>query len=227
MDGIVPAAGSAVRMRGLPKFLLPASTSYETLLERHVSNMLDYCDTIWIPTRPDLVPLLQSLGFASDRVVVVSLSTQSMTETALKIANISSAEKFMLCMPDTYFYGELPYQELSELYSDAKLACWRIRPEQMGKLGQVEFEHSKAESGKILTSKDKDPECKFEHSWGAMSFNRKFIQLGQPEMPHVGYIINPALDSALDVQGFSLDGEYFDCGTPKEYLQLVEKILVE
>lgn len=225
MDGILPAAGSAVRMRGLPKFLLPSSVEYETLLERHVRNMLDYCQTVWIPTRPDLVPLLQSLGFASDRVVIVSLATQSMTETAMKVANISNADKFMLCMPDTYFYGEQPYEELSKLDSSVKLACWTIRPEQMGKLGQVKFENEGADNGVIVSSRDKDPECKFEHSWGALTFNREFINLGQPEMPHVGYIINPAIENGLNVKGFTLEGNYFDCGTPREYLQLVGKIL--
>ena len=96
MDGILPAAGSALRMRGIPKFLLPCSPQYRTLLERHLDNLLEYCEIVWIPTRPELVNLLQSLGLSSDRVVIVSLSTQTMTETVLKIASISSANNFML-----------------------------------------------------------------------------------------------------------------------------------
>lgn len=227
MDAILPAAGSALRMRGIPKFLLPCSSQYQTLIERHIDNLLKYCQTVWIPTRPELVNLLQSLGISSDRVVIVSLSTQSMTETALKITGISSADEFMLCMPDTFFHGELPYEQLASLDSDLKLACWEIRQEQMGKLGQIEFEDSDSTSGKISNSKDKDPKCVYKHSWGALSFNRRFIELGKPEMPHVGYIINPAIESGLDVRGFTLSGEYFDCGTPMEYLQLVERIMHE
>ena len=172
MDGILPAAGSALRMRGIPKFLLPCSAEYRTLLERHLDNMLEYCEIVWIPTRPELVNLLQSLGLSSDRVVIVSLSTQTMTETVLKIASISSANDFMLCMPDTYFYGELPYKELAKLNSDINLACWEIRKEQMGKLGQIEFTDSRIAKGKIISSRDKDPACEFKHSWGALSFNR-------------------------------------------------------
>jgi choline kinase len=227
MDGILPAAGSASRMRGIPKFLLPCSDQYQTLIERHLENLLKYCETVWIPTRPELVNLLQSLGLSSDRVVIVSLSTQSMTETVLKIARISSADNFILCMPDTYFHGELPYEELANIDSDLRLACWKIRKEQMGKLGQIEFADSKIANGKILNSRDKDANCEFEHSWGALSFNRKFIELGKPEMPHVGYIINPAINAGLDIQGFTLKGQYFDCGTPMEYLQLIEKVLHE
>jgi len=78
-----------------------------------------------------------------------------------------------------------------------------------------------------MNSRDKDPACEFKHSWGALSFNREFIRLGKPEMPHVGYIIEPAIKAGLDVQGFTLNGDYFDCGTPLEYLKLIEKILHE
>jgi hypothetical protein len=227
MDGILPAAGSATRMRGMPKFLLPCSISYETLLEKHIDNLLKYCEVVWVPTRPELVGLIHSLGYTSDRVVVVALSSKSMTETVLKIAKISNSESFMLCMPDTFFYGDLPYMALSTLDSDVNLACWKIREEQMGKLGQVKFHASIDNKGKIVDSRDKDPKCTFEYSWGAMAFNRKFLGLGNPEMPHVGYIINPAIQSGLDVQGFKVSGEYFDCGTPTEYLQLVGKTLSE
>ena len=36
MDVILPAAGLAKRMKGIPKFLLPANDEYETLLEIHL-----------------------------------------------------------------------------------------------------------------------------------------------------------------------------------------------
>ena len=39
MDAILPAAGFALRMKGIPKFLLPSSVDYESLLETHISNL--------------------------------------------------------------------------------------------------------------------------------------------------------------------------------------------
>ena len=54
MDGLIPASGAAARMRGIPKFLLPCDEDYLTLLERHVSKMLEHCQMVWIPTRPEL-----------------------------------------------------------------------------------------------------------------------------------------------------------------------------
>jgi hypothetical protein len=102
--------------------------------------MLNYCKMVWIPTRPELTILIESLGITSERVVVIPMVTKSMTETILKVAAISSADEFMLCMPDTYFEGELPYKNLGALSGDLKLACWEIRPEQKGKLGQILFQ---------------------------------------------------------------------------------------
>jgi hypothetical protein len=223
MDGLIPASGAASRMRGIPKFLLPCDEEYLTLLERHIVNMLSYCRMVWIPTRPDLTILIESLGITSDRVVVIPMVTKSMTETILKVAAISSAEEFMLCMPDTYFEGELPYENLANLNSDLKLACWQIREEQKGKLGQVLFKHSHGDL-KVLDSRDKDPSCDFDFSWGAMSFRRELLELGDVDMPHTGYLIKPAIERGFDVSGFVVAGQYFDCGTPKEYLQMLRNV---
>jgi len=226
MDGLIPASGAAARMRGIPKFLLPCDEEYLTLLERHVSKMLDHCQMVWIPTRPDLTILIETLGITSDRVVVIPMVTKTMTETILKVAAISNAQKFMLCMPDTYFEGELPYEQLGKLGGDLKLACWRIRNEQKGKLGQVLFDEG-PESNLILDSKDKDLECTYDHSWGAMSFSREVLSLGNSDMPHTGYLINPALQKGLKVEGFVLEGNYYDCGTPREYLSMLRHVTNE
>lgn len=223
MDGILPAAGAASRMRGIPKFLLPCTTSYKTLLERHLEEMLKYCDIVWIPTRPELVNLLQSLGLSSDRVVIMSVSTKTMTETVMHVVNVASAGEFMLCMPDTFFSQDLPYERLQNLEGDVMFACWKIRQDQKGKLGQVLFDDTPQEATPIKHSIDKDSNCDYPHAWGALSFNRRFIQLGNPDMSHVGYIINPAIKAGLQVNGFSLSGDYYDCGTPKEYVQLLKE----
>jgi UTP-glucose-1-phosphate uridylyltransferase len=60
-----------------------------------------------------------------------------------------------------------------------------------------------------------------------MSFRRELLELGNPEMPHTGYLIKPAIEKGLLVDGFVLEGSYFDCGTPKEYLQMLRKVTNE
>jgi len=129
MDAILPAAGEASRMRGLPKFLLPCDDIYTTLIERHILQLTNLCERIWVPTRPDLVSLLESLNLPKDKVIVLPISTKSMTETVLKVNEVAAADYYQLVMPDTYFSGEEPYLKLSKTPDFVELACWRIRAE--------------------------------------------------------------------------------------------------
>ena len=126
-------------------------------------------------------------------------------------------------MPDTFFHGQQPYRELANLTSSASLACWNIRADQKGRLGQVKVINDE-EKGKIIECIDKNLECTFPLAWGAISFDREFISLGEREMPHVGYLIQPALASGLEVFGFRVEGSYYDCGTPREYLEILKHI---
>jgi NDP-sugar pyrophosphorylase family protein len=215
MDAIIPAAGLASRMRGIPKFLLPADVNYQTLIEKHISSLQEIVDTIWIPIRSEFVLLLDSLRLSGDRIVLIPMTTRSMSESVGRILEISSAQKFMMVMPDTAFIGEQPYEELST-NEFAKLACWKIRDSQRGKLGQVEF------SGDQITAiVDKDPTCSYSHAWGALSFDRKLSRYIDYDSPHIGYAVRNAVNNGEYVTGFKVEGDYFDCGTPSEYSDLV------
>ena len=217
MDLILPAAGSASRMNGIPKFLLPIAIDGTSLIERHLKNIPPEIENIWIPTTSVFEPLIRGLNQKGIQVVV--FSTKSMTETIIEVTQRSSASKFAIIMPDTYFMGENPLEYLIESSDDLNIACWKIKAEQRGKLGQIEIK-----DGQILQIIDKDPDCEFEYSWGALSFNRKFIDLLEPEMPHVGFAIPKALSHDLTHSTKIMDGEYFDCGTPTEYLDLIYKL---
>jgi choline kinase len=218
MDLILPAAGSATRMRGIPKFLLPINEKGESLLERHISQSIENFEKIWIPTTPKFEPLLHSIF--GENIEVVPMNTKTMTETVLRIVENTPATEFALVMPDTYFMGESPIKYLHSSEADLNVACWNIKDSQKGKLGQV-----KIEDGKIIQIIDKEPSCDFRHSWGAISFNRKFINSLNPEMPHVGYAI-PKFLSSIEYQHSTriMQGEYFDCGTPQEYFELIYKL---
>ena len=220
MDAIIPAAGLATRMRGIPKFLLPCDDSYTTLIELHISQLLEHCETIWIPTRPELVLLLDSLGLAKDRVVILPMQTENMTQTVMKVLQISNQQHFQLVMPDTFFFGEKPYGTLNPAPKIAELACWEIRPDQRGKLGQVLIEDKN-----VIQMKDKDPQCLFEHSWGALTFSRELVNYADLNDPHIGYAVRSALLSGETISASIMHGKYFDCGTPSEYLNMLEEVL--
>ncbi len=221
MDAIIPAAGLATRMRGIPKFLLPCDNSYTTLIEQHISQLLETCETIWIPTRPELVLLLDSIGLAKDRVVILPMQTDNMTQTVMKVSHIAKTENFQLIMPDTYFLGDKPYTILSSTPKLAELACWKIRPDQRGKLGQVDIDNK----GVVVDMKDKDPSCDFPVSWGAMTFSRDLMSYANPSDPHIGYAVQTALQSGALITARTMQGKYFDCGTPSEYLSMLQEVL--
>ncbi len=219
VHGILPAAGQAMRLRRLPKFLLPCDDNATTLIEKHIEIMESLCDIIWLPVRPDLIPLVHDLNLGS-RIIPVALSTRSMTETVLRVGEISGSENFLLGMPDTAFVGENPYMRLVEGLEQASLnlALWKTSSSQKGKVGSVELDN-----GQVIASIDKDARSEYPYHWGAMSFNRNFLDLLDPEMPHTGYGIRKCLEIKMPIQSIVLQGEYFDCGTFSEYKRFISE----
>ena len=220
MDAIIPAAGLATRMRGIPKFLLPCDDRYTTLIERHIDSLLGVCNTVWIPTRPELVLLLDSLNLARERVVILPMQTANMTQTVSKVLEIAHSDVFQLVMPDTYYLGDQPYQILDPTPQLVDLACWGIRMDQRGKLGQVDIQDEQ-----VRDIRDKDESCEYEYSWGALTFNRKLLDYAELSDPHIGYAVSNALRNGQKVTARKLDGKYFDCGTPKEYLAMLQEVI--
>jgi hypothetical protein len=214
VHGILPAAGQAIRLRRLPKFLLPCDMQASTLIELHIENLSPLVDVIWLPVRPDLIPLVADLDLGA-KVIPVALSTSTMTETVLKITEISSANNFLLGMPDTIFSGEIPYAKLhSDVFSqDLTLGLWKTQSEQIGKVGSVKLDSSQ----KVVESSDKNSSVNFGQHWGVMGFNRNFIEMLDPQMPHVGYGISPSIAANLRISSHLYSGSYFDCGTFSEY----------
>ena len=103
--------------------------------------------------------------------------------------------------------------------SDLVVAYWKIRESQRGKLGQL-----KIENGEIKEVIDKDPLCEFSDASGSLSFTRNFSQMIKSDMPHIGYAIPKYLSSNSMHESFLVAGDYFDCGTPDEYFNLVNRM---
>jgi hypothetical protein len=222
MDAIVPAAGLATRMRGIPKFLLPCDDKYTTLIEQHIQNLLEKCETVWIPTRPELVHLIDSLNLPVDRVVVLPMNTENMTQTVSRVVRIARASEYLLVMPDTFFLGDNPYTSKKDL-GDAlvHLYCWNIREDQKGKLGQVKTDTN----GVVVDMQDKNPECDFPISWGALMFRSDLVNFSRDHEPHIGYSVKNALNAGQRITSETFSGKYFDCGTPREYLSMLQEVI--
>lgn len=213
---VLPAAGLATRMRGLPKFMLPCTDGNETLIERHIRLSIPTSDLLCVVTRPSYAPLLASLGILSDKVLLSVTETETMNATVKGITDWVQSERFTVIMPDTFFGGQTPYQYLASAPSSLNLALWTIRESQKGKLGQIQL----GDGGKVVGHSDKNSSCDFPYAWGALSFSSKLQDLLDPSDPHVGYMIEPALREGTKVAAEIMDGDYFDCGTPSEFQDL-------
>ena len=222
MDAILPAAGSAERMSGIPKFLLPVTDDYKSLLENHIEKLSQICEKIYLSTKPELVPIIKSLKIDKKNLFILEVKTKTMSETVLKTISDSNSENFILIMPDTYFLNGDPYTKLNKEPNIAELACWKIRDSQRGKLGEVQFD----DDGNVLKIIDKKPDNGFEYAWGALTFSKKLIPYIDKDDPHIGYAIKNALEKKETIETIKINGNYYDCGTPAEYVELLEKVLL-
>jgi UTP-glucose-1-phosphate uridylyltransferase len=41
-------------------------------------------------------------------------------------------------------------------------------------------------------------------------------------MPHTGYVIPRLIESGIPIGARVFSGDYFDCGTPREYLKMLD-----
>lgn len=213
--GLLPSAGTASRMNGIPKFLLPVSEDLQCLLDYHVRLMQPSVDRIIIPTRSEWVGLLRSFDFGN-HVDIVELNTHTMAETLRRSLDNVDYDSCVLGMPDTYFVDENPYHELFQHPGhDLVLRLYPTRPEQVGKVGSVKID----EDHRVVDHADKEPDRDFGWHWGVMEFAKHTEGFLDPTASTGGYLIDECLTRGLDVRGVPATNPYFDCGTFPEYLQ--------
>lgn len=213
--GVLPSAGRATRLNGIPKFLLPVSEDVQCLLDLHVRLMRPFVDRIFIPTRPEWKALLESFAFG-EGVEIQAMETETMAETLHRTLDSVSFDSCVLGMPDTYFVGGNPYRGLGEVEpGDLLLGVVPTRPEQSGRMGSVQV----GEGNKVIKHADKDPHRDYGWHWVAMEFSPAVLSRLEPLASTGGYMIDEALNSDSDVRAYQLTEDYFDCGTFAEYLQ--------
>ena len=96
--GILPASGKATRISGIPKFCLPISSN-QTLIEWHVSQMLEVCDEVRIATRSIWMPILAELKIKAE---IIELEPSTMSDAVYKLSKVN--EELVIGMPDTYIF---------------------------------------------------------------------------------------------------------------------------
>jgi NDP-sugar pyrophosphorylase family protein len=214
MIGIIPAAGKAERMGGIPKMLLP--TPNGTLISLLCSRM-ERVGQVIVGTRPVIYEALAGVCNA----LVYRCETATMSETVLTARQyIMAHETVCFGMPDTYFDDANAFVKLAaELKDGADLAVgvFQTRPEQRHKLGMVEL----TPGDEVLRVVEKPAETSLTWAWGVLAWKPRFWQYIEARDPHVGYALPRALAAELDVRAVRMDGGFWDCGTPDEYFDLI------
>ena len=203
--GLIPASGSASRLNGIPKFMLPISGS-QTLIEWHTEQMLKTCEGVIISTKKEWINVVKNLKFPSN-VDFVEKEPSTMSDAINTMAKYSNS-LYIVGMPDTYMpesNGEF-YQKLSKSTADLTLALWKCEKDLKGRVGQVDFDSQ----WNVIDVVDKDPLCKYKYMWGALAFQGISID---PKFSHPGIQVNPLIYSGADVKCFKANGKYIDAGT--------------
>jgi len=217
--GILPASGKASRIGGIPKFALPVSDD-RSILQWHVNQMLEVCDEVRVCTRPEWVPIVKNMDM-NIKLVVHEPTTMS---DAVKFLVGNYNDTVLVGMPDTYMHGTNTniYKSLlhnTSTTTDLSLGLWKCREELRGRVGQI-----LCEDGIIKSSKDKDPECNYEHMWGTMLFRKNLIRYIDPKLDHPGKQIQEWINSNLVLEGIEFEGDYMDIGTLKGLKELYRKM---
>lgn len=222
MIGIIPAAGKAERMNGLPKMMLP--TPQGVLIDILCQRMAEMGNPpiLYIGTNGLPYQMLEPTRRSWERLY--HAETQTMSETVL-LAPRHPGDWIVFGMPDSYFDDSAAFIRLAlELKDGADVAVgvFATRPGQHRKLGMVEIAGCE-----VLHVVDKPAETDLTWAWGVLAWKPKFWQYIQASDPHVGYALPRALAAELDVRAVRMEGGYWDCGTPNEYFDLIRHLTGE
>ena len=219
---IIPAAGKASRIGGIPKFLLPIGEE-NFLIKFHVQNLLAN-----IPNVKKVIAVssenYESVKRMDLNAEIIRVDTQTMNETvSLVVEQYQEYENYVLTMPDTYYEDNLFMENLYKIHIQNKhlitLGVWSAMEYQIGRLGQVMLNEDE-----VVDVVDKDMNCKYKHVWGVIAWNKSVNKYIDNEDPHIGYILKPALNDNINIQFTKATGTYFDCGTFSEYKRLIDNI---
>lgn len=221
---IIPAAGSATRMGGIPKYLLPTNLNADPIIKFHLQMAQEAELGCAVLTHPSMTQYVGELisNWRFSNVHVLPLLSKSMTFTVIEAIKLfhSNHDVFSISMPDTYFEDSNGFSAefLLQLRGNApSLGLWRIQDSQIGKLGQVDIDF---DSMRVVKMVDKNPLCDFKFSWGMMALNGQAIQSLHEDDAHPGISFEKLIDHEF-ISSSLATGSYIDCGTPSEYFSFL------
>jgi UTP-glucose-1-phosphate uridylyltransferase len=216
MIGIIPCAGHATRLHGLPKYLLPLGDSY--LLAILVRRMFAAgVSRVYIGANSENYDLVER--YVPDGCTVYLVNSKTMSETVLAGRKYAGDSDVLFGMPDSWWEDDSVYTSLAlEVKTNPIVAAlFAARPEQKAKLGLCEVLVNGITRVVDKPAPDRK-EYEIELAWGALAWKAEFWQFILPSDPHVGFAMQRAIDHKVRVKSsYKWKREYWDCGTFNEY----------
>lgn len=205
--GILPASGSASRLNGIPKFILPIADG-RSLLQWHVDLISQACARTKVSTRQRWIDLVNDLSLNAS---IFEAEPSTMADVVLRMTE-DETDDIVIGMPDIYIHNSTNnfYADMLESDGDIVLATWNYVPQDMkGKIGQVLAD----DKGNVISVVDKDPDCDYPEMWGALVFRNQTIKRIDPTGGSVLNKVNDWIHEGVRVKRVRMTGEYVDAGT--------------
>jgi len=212
--GIIPLAGNATRMKNLPKFLLPCKVGVSLLENTLECFSFMNINTIVAGVSENNNEILSAYLF--DKEV---MKTKTMAETIFKLIQKYSEKKYVMIMPDTFFFYTNDLKIISTLLDEYELVVclWKIKDYQIGKVGQC-----LVEGDEITDIIDKDSTCPYPYVWGMIAWAPSINHLIDPTWETIGNLIKKAIELKIRIKPVFMPGTYYDCGTYNEYFLMIK-----
>jgi len=228
MIGLLPAAGKAERLYGLPKYLLPIPGGY--LLKWHIEQMFaSGSKRVIIGANKENRELIDLYARPYDGFVYHAVIHDTMSQTLLASRKMYSQRydpettNILFGMPDTYWTHPEVYRELAHALASWSVAAalFRKPPLWRSRVGICDF----YADGKLTQVIDKPRETDLEWAWIALAWRPEFWQYIQPDDLHVGFALQRAIEVGIDIRALCFEGQSFDAGSLEGYYELLKVIM--
>lgn len=225
MVHVLPAAGSASRIGGIPKFLLPIGHNSKSLLSIHIELALEADLEVVVVTAPNLYEFVNQiiLNLGYKKVTVLPYQSKSMSDSLVHASlKIDSNEIISVSMPDTYM-PDFKAIDLIHLRGCApSLSVVTASDEQYSRLGQVAVN----QRSQVTKIQDKSSTRISEYVWTGFAINSRLLNSFPRHEATPGIELARIAAEGKDLKAFKVLGQYFDCGTIQEYRNALEYSLV-
>jgi hypothetical protein len=229
---LLPAAGLATRIGGLPKFALPIGPDAVPLLRLHAEAATTVGVNVVVATRPEWKTLVDRILETTSATIVV-LETETGSETILQcLRDLPSSALVGVSLPDTWIstlasdfkalYGALEERACTAVAPQVVAVTYETPAIHRGKLGTCVIR-----DGRITAIHDKQDVAGATQHWGVIGASADAWRSRLlASTPHAGFLLDSVLAEGRSVRCIESDGEYLDCGTIRGYSEALSESLL-